>query len=75
MVYPHLSRLIGLLGNDSSYIRTRALSLISANAKWDVNDLIDENITFLFYIADLKPITARQFIQTFPSMAAAKPDL
>lgn len=76
IVYPYLLRLIDLLGNDNSYIRTRALLLISANAKWDIDYLIDENIDdVLVHITDPKPITARQFIQTLPSLAAAKPDL
>lgn len=75
-VYPFLSRFLDLLNHDHSYVRTRALLLIAANAKWDSECQIDENLDkILAHITDPKPITARQFIQSLPALAAAKPDL
>lgn len=75
-VYPYMARLIGMLGSDNSYVRTRGLLLIVANARWDTDYLIDENINqILSHITDPKPITARQFIQSLPALASAKLDL
>ncbi len=75
-VYPYMARLIGMLGSDNSYVRTRGLMLIVANARWDTDYLIDENINqILSHITDPRPITARQFIQSLPALASAKPDL
>ena len=75
-VYPYMEQFIEMLGSDSSYFRTRALALIAANAKWDTNCRIDENIdAILSHITDPKPVTARQFIKDLPALAAAKPDL
>lgn len=75
-VYPFMAQLIGMLGSDNSYIRTRGLLLIVSNARWDTDYLIDENINqILSHITDPKPITARQFIQSLPALALAKPDL
>ncbi|MEA4895932.1 MAG: SufBD protein [Oscillospiraceae bacterium] len=75
-VYPYMARLIGMLGSDNSYVRTRGLLLIVANARWDTDYLVDENINLILsHITDPKPITARQFIQSLPTLATAKPDL
>lgn len=75
-VYPYMPRLIEMLGSDNSYVRTRGLLLIVANARWDTDYLIDENIIqILPHITDPKPITSRQFIQSLPVLASAKPDL
>lgn len=75
-VHPYMARLIEMLGSDNSYVRTRGLLLIVANARWDTDYLIDENINqILSHITDPKPITARQFVQSLPALASAKPDL
>lgn len=72
----YMARFIELTDSDDSYIRTRALRLVSANAVWDTDYLIDENIDKLLkHVTDFKPITARQFIQSLPELAQAKPDL
>lgn len=75
-VCPYLERFFGMMESDNSYIRTRGLLMIVANARWDKDYLIDENISqILLHITDPKPITARQFIQSLPALASAKPDL
>ena len=59
-----------------SYIRTRGLRLIAYNAKWDienkVNNIIDE---WLKHIEDEKLITARQCIKDVVMIAKYKPEL
>ena len=75
-VYPFIELFVEKLGSDNSYFRTRALGLIVANARWDADCKIDENIdVILSHITDCKPITARQFIKDLPTLALDKPDL
>ena len=65
-----------MLDSKNSYIRTRAILLIAANAKWDIDNKIDEIIgRYLKCITDEKPITARQCIKVLPIIAKYKPDL
>jgi len=75
-VYQFFDTFADMIDNDNSYVRTRGLLLISANAKWDTDYKIDEIIDkFLCHIADDKPITARQCIKALPNIAKHKPDL
>ena len=72
-VYPFIDRLSDMLDSDNSYIRTRGLTLLAYNAKWDkeykVDEIIDE---YLKHITDVKPITARQCIKLLPIIAKHK---
>jgi hypothetical protein len=74
-VYPYFDDFVSMLENDNSYLRTRGLFLIAANARWDteqkLGNVIDE---YLSHIHDEKPITARQCIQTLPALARDKPE-
>lgn len=75
-VYPYMDRLGGMMDSDNSYIRTRGLTLLAWNAKWDKDHKIDEIIdSYLKHITDAKPITARQCIKLLPMIAKSKPDL
>ena len=75
-IYPYMDRLSSMLDNDNSYIRTRGLTLIAYNAKWDTNYKIDEIIDkYLKHITDVKPIVARQCIKLLPIIANHKPEL
>ncbi len=75
-VYPYMDRLGDMLDSDNSYIRTRGLTLIAYNAKWDKDYKIDEVIDrYLKHITDVKPITARQCIKLLPVIAENKPEL
>ena len=68
-VYCYMDKLADMIDNDNSYIRTRGLTLIAYNAKWDKDNKIDE------IIEDVKPITARQCIKLLPMIAKNKPEL
>ena len=71
-LYPYMENFIKKIDSDNSYFRTRALALIVANAQWDTDYKIDENIdAILAHITDVKPITARQFIKDLPRLAKA----
>lgn len=75
-VYPYMDRLSNMLDSDNSYIRTRGLTLIAYNAKWDKDYKIDGIIDqYLQHITDVKPITARQCIKLLPLVARYKPEL
>lgn len=75
-VYPYMDKLFDMLDSDNSYIRTRGLTLIACNSKWDSDNKIDEIIDeYLKHITDVKPITARQCIKLLPMIAKHKPEL
>lgn len=75
-VYPYMDRLGEMLSSGSSYLRTRGLTLIACNARWDTDYKIDEIIDkYLEHITDPKPITARQCIKLLPMIAKDKPEL
>lgn len=75
-VYPYMDRLNDMLDSDNSYIRTRGLTLLAYNAKWDKDYKIDEVIDkYLKHITDVKPITARQCIKLLPIIAKHKSEL
>lgn len=75
-VYSYMDRLSDMLDSDNSYIRTRGLTLLAYNAKWDKDYKIDEIIDkYLKHITDVKPITARQCIKLLPIVAKHKPEL
>lgn len=59
-VYPFMDRLIDMLNNDNSYIRTRGLTMLACNARWDKDKIINEVIDkYLEHITDVKPIIAK----------------
>lgn len=75
-VYPYMDRLGDMIDSGNFYIRTRGLTLLAYNAKWDKAHKIDEIIdSYLKHITDAKPITARQCIKLLPMIAKSKPDL
>lgn len=75
-VYSHFDTFTQMIDDPNSFIRTRGLLLIAANARWDENNKIDEIIdAYLKHITDEKPITSRQCIKALPSIAQYKPDL
>ena len=75
-VYCYMDKLADMIDSDNSYIRTRGLTLIACNAKWDKDNKIDEIIDkYLKHIEDVKPITARQCIKLLPVIVENKPEL
>lgn len=75
-VYRYFNEFVEMMKSSNSYLRTRGLVLIAANAKWDEDNKIDEIIDeYLNHITDEKPITARQCIRLLPTIAKFKPDL
>ena len=74
-VYPYMDSLIDMMDNENSYIRTRALTLLAYNARWDEDHKLDEVMDqYLKLITDPSPITARQCIKLLPLVAKYKSD-
>lgn len=75
-VYPYLDVFAEMMEDENSYVRTRGILLIAANAKWDRDNKIDEIMDdYLKHIMDAKPITSRQCIKALPQIVRYKPDL
>ena len=75
-VYCYMDQLADMIDSDNSYIRTRGLTLIACNAKWDKDNKIDEIIDkYLEHKEDVKPITARQCIKLLSLISKNKPEL
>lgn len=75
-VYPYFDQFVAMLDDPSSYVRSRGLALIAANAKWDTEGKLDQCLPkYLSHITDKKPITARQCIQRLPEIVSSRPDL
>lgn len=75
-VYAHIDAFIEMMRDSNSHVRTRGLTLIACNAKWDEEGKIDRIIDeYLGHTTDGKPITARKCIKSLPKLAEAKPNL
>lgn len=75
-VYSYMDTFFTMLDHDNSYVRNRGIYLIAANAKWDVDNIIDNNIqAYLAHMEDDKPITSRQCIKEVVKIARSKPHL
>lgn len=75
-VYLYFSVFAEMLEDPNALVRNRAIALIAANAKWDEDNRLDEIIhRYLTHVMDPKPVTARQCIQSLPTIARYKPEL
>nr|UWI51844.1 SufBD protein [Clostridioides difficile] len=76
ITYCFFDYFLDMINNESSYIRTRGLLLIVANAKWDTDNKIEMNIdSILSHIVDKKPSVSRNFIQSLPNITKYKKQL
>lgn len=63
-----------LLESERSYVRTRGIILLAANAKWISEKELELFLPKLLeHITDPKPITARQCVQSLPQIVDTKP--
>jgi HEAT repeat protein len=71
--YEYFDDFAALLNHPKSYVRSRVLSILAANAQWDDEKRFDLIIPdFLTHITDEKPITARQCIKALAQIGQAK---
>lgn len=74
--YPCFDRFAALLRHKNSLVRSRAISILAANARWDEEGKFDALLEeFLSHVTDEKPITARQCAASLPEIAETKPTL
>lgn len=74
--YPLFGSFAALLEHKNSLVRNRAISILAANVRWDMENKFDPLLDeFLSHVTDVKPITARQCIASLPEIAEAKPEL
>ena len=60
-VYPYFDAFVPMLDDKSSFVRTRGLLLIAANARWDTQNKVDAVLDkCLAHILDAKPSVSRQ---------------
>lgn len=72
--YRFLDDFVALLDHPKSLVRNRALSILAANARWDVKNRFGTILPdILVHITDEKPITARQCIKALAGIGSAKP--
>lgn len=75
-VYPYWDILWDKLRSDNSYQRSIGLMLLAENARWDVENRMEDTMdVFLTLLHDEKPITIRQCIQSLGKIASSKPGL
>lgn len=75
-VYAFFDAFLPMLTSANSYVRTRGLTLIIENARWDAKNRVDGVIDeILSHVTDEKPITARLCVQLLPQLANSKPAL
>ena len=71
-VYAHIDTFIEMMHDSSSYVRTRGLTLIACNAKWDEAGRIDEIIDeYLNHVTHHSPTVHQISPETFRSEAAS----
>ncbi len=76
LLYPFWDSFVAMLGNENSYVRTRGLILLAHNARWDIQDKLQNTLgLYLEHVVDEKPITARQCIQNLRYISQARPEL
>lgn len=75
-VYPYFDDFAAMLDDPSSYVRTRGLTLLARNARWDRAGKLEGVLdAYLAHVTDEKPITARQCIQQLRYILDARPQL
>lgn len=75
-VYAFWDAFVAMLEDGHSYVRTRGLQMLAANARWDTGQKVEAVLpAYCAHILDEKPITARQCIQHLAKLVEGKPQL
>ena len=74
--YPELESFAELIGDDSSYVRTRGFSLCCAQARWDEEGKLQKYLPqLLVMLRDDRPTAVRQCIKALYEVAEYRSDL
>lgn len=75
-VYTYIEKFIRMINSDKYVIRVRGFRLFCKQARWDRDNILDENIDSALYILnDEKPTAVRQALAALSDIVRYKPDL
>lgn len=76
LVYIYTEKFVNMIKSDKYVIRVRGFRLLCKQAKWDSDNILDENIdTALHILNDGKPTAVRQALAALSDVVRYKPDL
>lgn len=75
-IYTYIEKFISMINSDKYVIRVLGFRLFCKQARWDRDNILDENIDFALYILnDEKPTAVRQALAALSDIVRYKPDL
>ena len=75
-IYTYTEKFVSLISSDKYVFRVRGFRLFCKQARWDRNNILDENIDAALYILkDEKPTAVRQALAALADVVRYKPDL
>lgn len=73
VLYPYLDRFVEMVSSEKYVIRVRGFRLFCKQARWDVNNKVDENIdAVLVILNDDKPTAVRQALAALQDVVRHK---
>lgn len=76
LAYSYAEKFVNMISNNEYAIRVRGFRLFCKQAKWDRDNILDENIDVaLSILNDEKPTAVRQALAVLPDIVRYKPDL
>lgn len=76
LIYNYIEKFVSMISSDKYVIRVRGFRLFCKQAKWDSDNIIDENIDAALHIlSDAKPTAVRQALAALLDIVRYKPDL
>lgn len=75
-LYPYAQQFVSMVSSEHYTLRVRGFRLLSKQAKWDVDDVIDNNLDAVLHILnDEKPTAVRQALAALHEVVLYKPNL
>lgn len=75
-LYPYIDKFVEMIGSEKYVIRVRGFRLFCKQAKWDVDNIIDENLkATLSILHDEKPTAVRQALAALHDLVLYKEEL
>ena len=76
ILYPYINKFINMVNSDKYVIRVRGFRLACKQAKWDSEDIINDNIdTLLKILQDEKPTAIRMGLKALEDLVIYKKEL
>lgn len=75
-IYVYIEKFINMISSDKYVVQVRGFRLFCKQAKWDRDNIINENLdTALYILNDEKPTAVRQALAALSDVVRYKPDL